>query len=111
MPYNLGVFSFIETKLFTKLVRQYLSDESYAQLQAELIDNPEKGAVIRGSGGVRKIRWAAEGRGKSGGYRVIYFVRNTQGIIWMLTIYPKNVADSIPGHLLKKIREEIEGGE
>lgn len=92
-------------------MKQYLSDESYAQLQAELIANPEKGAVIRGSGGVRKIRWAAEGRGKSSGYRVIYFVRNIHGMIWMLTIYPKNVADSIPGHVLKKIREEIESGE
>jgi mRNA-degrading endonuclease RelE of RelBE toxin-antitoxin system len=105
------VFSFIETKLFTRLVKQYLSDESYTALQAELIANPDKGAVIRGSGGVRKIRWAAEGRGKSGGYRVIYFVRNVHGVIWMLTIYPKNVADSIPGHVLKKIREEIESGE
>ena len=97
--------------MFTKLVKQYLSDDSYAELQAELIANPEKGAVIRGSGGVRKIRWAAEGRGKSGGFRVIYFVRNVHGIIWMLTIYPKNVRDSIAGHMLKKIREEIERDE
>ena len=92
-------------------MKQYLSDDSYAELQAELIANPEKGAVIRGSGGVRKIRWAAEGRGKSGGFRVIYFVRNIHGIIWMLTIYPKNVRDSLAGHMLKKIREEIERDE
>jgi mRNA-degrading endonuclease RelE of RelBE toxin-antitoxin system len=105
------VFSFIETKLFTKLVKQYLSDESYAELQAELMANPKKGAAIRGSGGVRKIRWAAAGRGKSGGYRVIYFVRDGKGIIWMLTMHPKNVADSIPGNVLKKIREEIESDE
>ena len=97
--------------MFTKLVKQYSSDDSYAELQAELIANPEKGAVIRGSGGVRKIRWAAEGRGKSGGFRVIYFVRNVHGIIWMLTIYPKNVRDSLAGHMLKKIREEIERDE
>lgn len=102
------MFSFIETKLFTKLVNQYLSDESYAELQTELMADPEKGAAVRGSGGVRKIRWGAEARGKRGGYRVIYFVRNTRGVIWMLTIYPKNVADSIPGHVLKQIREEIE---
>ena len=111
MPYNHLVFSFVETRLFTKLVKQYLSDESYAELQAELVANPEKGSLIRGSGGVRKIRWAAKGRGKSGGYRVIYFIRNIHGVIWMLTIYPKNVADSIPGHVLKKIREEIESDE
>ena len=70
--------------------------------------NPEAGAVIRGSGGVRKIRWAAAGRGKRGGYRVIYFVRRLNGEFWMLTVYPKNVRDSIPGHVLKQIREEIE---
>jgi len=101
------VFSFIETRLFTRLIEGYLSDAEYARLQQALMNNPEAGAVIRGSGGVRKLRWAATGRGKRGGYRVIYFVRRPKGVIWMLTIYPKNVADTIPGHVLKQIREEI----
>ena len=102
------MYTFVETRLFTRLVNDYLSDEEYAQLQRELIANPESGAVVRGSGGVRKIRWAAPGRGKRGGYRIVYFVRRPKSMIWMLTIYPKNVADSIPGHVLKQIREEIE---
>ena len=102
------MFSFIETTLFTRLVSDYLSDEEYGKLQQELMNNPEAGAVVRGSGGVRKIRWAAAGRGKRGGYRVIYFVRQSNAIIWMLTMYPKNVTDSIPGNVLKQIREEIE---
>ena len=102
------MFSFVETKLFSRLVRAYLSDEDYSKLQSELMSNPEAGSAVRGSGGVRKIRWAATGRGKRGGYRVIYYVRCTRSIIWMLTIYPKNVTDSIPGHVLKQIREEIE---
>lgn len=102
------MYSFVETRLFTRLVSEYLSDQEYAQLQNELIANPKAGAVIKGSGGVRKIRWAAQGRGKRGGYRVIYFVRSSKGVIWMLTMYPKNVKDSIPGHILKQIREEIE---
>ena len=102
------MFSFIETRMFSRLVRDYLSDDEYARLQDELIHNPEAGAVVRGSGGVRKLRWAAPGRGKRGGYRVIYFVRRPKGIIWMLTIYPKNVADSIPGHVLGQIRKEID---
>ena len=105
------MFSFIETKLFTNLVEQYLSDERYSELQAELIANPSSGAVIRGSGGVRKVRWAAAGRGKSGGYRIIYYVRRANGVIWMLTMYPKNVADTIPAHVLRQIREEIEDDE
>jgi mRNA-degrading endonuclease RelE of RelBE toxin-antitoxin system len=102
------MFTFIETVLFTKLVREYLSDEEYGQLQQALIDDPEAGAVVKASGGVRKIRWAAQGRGKRGGYRVIYFVRRTQDEIWMLTMYPKNVTDSIPGRVLRQIREEID---
>ena len=89
-------------------MRDYLSDEDYCKLQSELIKNPEVGAVVCGSGGVRKLRWAATGRGKRGGYRVIYYVRRPESVIWMLTIYPKNETDSIPGHVLKKIREEIE---
>ena len=104
------MFSFIETGLFTRLVQEYLSDDEYSRLQHQLMRDPEAGAVVRGSGGVRKLRWAAVGRGKRGGYRVIYFVRRTSGVIWMLTIYPKNVADSIPAHVLKQIREEIENG-
>ena len=61
-----------------------------------------------GSGGVRKLRWRAAGRGKSGGYRVIYFARPAQGVIWMLTIYPKNVAENIPAHVLRQIRKEVD---
>jgi mRNA-degrading endonuclease RelE of RelBE toxin-antitoxin system len=102
------MFTFIETRLFSRLVQEYLTDEAYARLQGELIQNPEAGAVIRGSGGVRKLRWRGAASGKRGGYRVIYFVRRVNGIIWMLTIYPKNVTDSIPGHVLKQIREELE---
>jgi mRNA-degrading endonuclease RelE of RelBE toxin-antitoxin system len=107
VPYNGLVFSFIETHLFTRLVMQYLSDEQYTELQLALINNPELGPVIAGTGGVRKMRWAAPGRGKRGGYRVIYYVRRPKGIIWMLTMYPKNVADSIPAQVLKEIREEL----
>lgn len=61
-----------------------------------------------GSGGVRKLRWGVAGRGKRGGLRVIYFRRTRQGQIWMLTIYPKNVAENIPANVLRQIKEEID---
>ena len=102
------MFTFVETRLFTRLVGEYLSDQEYADLQAALAENPELGDVISGSGGVRKLRWAVRGRGKRGGVRVIYFVRTRQGVIWMLTIYAKNVAENISPQTLRKIREEIE---
>ncbi len=102
------MYSFIETRLFSRLVSEYLSDEEYAKLQQTLIDDPAAGDLIPGSGGIRKLRWKGSGRGKSGGVRVIYYARSKQGEIWMLTLYAKNVADNIPAHILKKIKEEID---
>jgi hypothetical protein len=55
------------------------------------------------------MRWGLAGRGKRGGLRVIYFLRTRQGQIWMLTLYPKNVAESISAHVLKQIKDEIDG--
>ena len=100
--------TFVETKLFTDLVQDYLSDDEYAALQQSLVANPEAGDVIPGSGGVRKLRWRVAGRGKRGGLRVIYFLRLRKDEVWMLTLYAKNVADNIPAKVLKKIKEEID---
>lgn len=102
------MYTFIETRLFTRLVDDYLSEGEYRELQMALIRNPRAGDIVPGSGGVRKLRWRAAGRGKRGGYRVIYFSKVAQGVIWMLTIYPKNVAENIPAHVLREIRKEVE---
>lgn len=109
MTYNMSLFTFIETKLFSRLVSDYLSDDEYALLQSRLAANPEAGKLVPGSGGVRKLRWAQPGRGKRGGVRVIYYVRSSVGMIWMLTIYAKSEAQNIPAHILREIREEIDG--
>jgi len=103
------VVTFIETKLFTKLVQNYFTDDEYAALQNSIMANPGAGAVIPGSGGVRKLRWGLTGRGKRGGVRVIYYLRLQQGQVWMLTLYAKNEAATIPGAILKKIKEELDG--
>lgn len=100
--------TFVETKLFTRLVQEYLTDQEYAQVKRSLIENPDVGSVVPGSGGVRKLRWRASGRGKRGGYRVIYFHKLTAQTFWMLTMYPKNVRDDIPTQVLRQIRMEIE---
>jgi len=102
------MYSFIETRLFSRLVQDYLTDDEYRKLQFALMENPEAGNVVPGSGGVRKLRWRATGRGKRGGYRIIYFVKATPRIIWMLTMYSKNETVNIPAHVLRQIREEIE---
>src|SRR6202051_4744495 len=103
------MISFVETKLFTRLVQEYMSDDEYWKLQQTLLADPEVGAIIPGSGGVRKLRWGVSGRGKRGGIRVIYFLRTRHGQIWMLTLYPKNVADSISAKVLKQIKDAIDG--
>jgi hypothetical protein len=103
------MISFVETKLFTRLVQEYLSDDEYSRLQQALLADPEAGAIIPGSGGVRKLRWGVAGRGKRGGVRVIYFLRTKQGQIWMLTLYAKNVSENIPANVLKQIKDEIDG--
>jgi mRNA-degrading endonuclease RelE of RelBE toxin-antitoxin system len=104
------MFTFIETKLFSRLVQEYLSDVEYSDLQQVLMKNPEAGSVIPGSGGIRKLRWKAPGRGKRGGYRVIYLVKSAADVIWLLTMYPKNVADTISVATLRRIRQEIDDG-
>jgi hypothetical protein len=69
---------------------------------------PDAGDVVKDSGGIRKVRWRRKGRGKSGGVRVMYFARLHSGEIWLLLIYSKSAVDSIPGHILKALREEME---
>ena len=109
MPYN-GSVLFIETTLFTKLIYSYLTDEEYAALQYLLAVHPEVGDVVPGSGGVRKMRWGASGRGKRGGIRIIYYWKPREDEIWLLTLYAKNEESTIPAHILKRIAEEIKNG-
>lgn len=101
-------YEFIESSIFTKLVHDYLSEEDYTAFQQFLLEHPDAGDVVRGSGGVRKVRWARAGAGKSGGVRVCYYTRNQRGQILLLVIYAKSVRASIPGALLKQIKEVLD---
>ncbi len=101
----------IETSTFTKQIVALLSDEDYARFQVRLAANPEEGAIIRGSGGVRKVRIAARSRGKRGGARIIYYWAVANDLILFLYAYPKNeTADLTPKQvalLAKVVREEF----
>lgn len=72
------------------------------------MQKPDAGALVPGSGGVRKLRWATSGRGKRGGIRVIYIWRHSKQEIWMLTIYDKTDQATIPSHTLKRIAEAVD---
>ena len=81
---------FVETPIFTASVRQHLDDEAYRALQLALVRRPEQGALIRGGAGLRKLRWGAEGRGKRGGVRTIYYWAVEDNVCFMLCIFAKN---------------------
>lgn len=98
---------FIETSIFSKLIYTYLTDDEYLGLQIFLLKHPEEGNIVRGSGGVRKLRWGSSGKGKRGGVRVIYYFKKRADEIWMLTIYGKSETENIPAHILRQIAEEV----
>jgi hypothetical protein len=102
------MFTFIESTVFERELPFYLDDEEYAALQDFMMDHPEAGDLIQGSGGVRKFRWRRPGSGKRGGVRVIYYVRYRPNEFWMLTIYAKAQHDNIPAHILKALKERFE---
>lgn len=94
--------------MFTKLHPGYLKDEDYRRLQSHLIKAPDAGAVIRGSGGVRKVRWGVGAKGKSGGVRVIYYWVNADDQILLLTIYGKNEKANLSAADLKRVVRLLE---
>lgn len=102
------MFTVIETAEFEKRWLLYWTENEHDAFAEYIADNPNAGDVIKGSGGVRKIRWSRSGSGKSGGVRVIYFNRMANGEIWLIFIYAKSKLDSIDGNVLKELKNEIE---
>jgi len=107
--YAIGVYlhamEFIETPTFTRLLLQLLPDDEYRELQYMLADNPACGDLIQGGGGIRKVRFSAQGKGKSGGVRVIYYWLSSRGQIYMLLIYPKSKKDTLTDKETSVLRE------
>jgi hypothetical protein len=102
------LYEFVESSLFSKMVYDYLSEDDYTSFQQFLLEQPEAGDVVKGSGGVRKVRWARAGAGKSGGVRVCYYTRNAAGQIVLLVIYAKSVRARISGAALKQLKELLD---
>jgi hypothetical protein len=96
---------FIESPVFTRQLRELLTDESYAELQWFLAVQPNAGDVIQGTGGLRKVRWNVYGRGKRGGVRVIYFHASGVQQMRMLLIHRKGVKDNLTAGEKRTLRE------
>jgi len=101
---------FFETPLFTRLLPDYLNDESYQTLQSALLENPELGNVMPGTGGFRKVRWedSRRGKGKRGGLRVIYYYLTADHQIWFFTLYDKNEATDLTSGEKKALKKVIQ---
>jgi len=81
---------FVETPVFTRLIRGLLEDDQYRSLQMALLLRPQQGALISGSRGLRKIRWGTSTKGKRGGLRIIYYWDVASETLYMLFAYSKN---------------------
>ena len=94
---------FIETSIFTREIKQQLPDEQYRMLQSALLLRPDAGDLIKGSGGLRKVRWNLPGRGKRGALRVIYYW-DPPDVIFMLLSYGKTDQEDLTPQQLKLLR-------
>jgi hypothetical protein len=101
---------FLETSVFTRSILTLLPDDAYRRLQISLVADPEAGAMIRGGGGIRKLRFALPGTGKSGGTRIIYYWIRDRHQIYMLLAYPKSKKDTLSDKetaLLRNLVKEL----
>ncbi len=101
-----GEIKVLTDPVFLRSAKKLMADEELAEFKSYISRNPFAGQVIQGTGGVRKIRWASGGKGKSGGVRVIYFLVNKASQIILFDIYSKSEKDNITGaerNELKKI--------
>ena len=107
MAYNWAML-IIESTIFTRLIAELMSDDEYASFQEALIGRPGMGDLISGGGGLRKVRWRLEGRGKSGGVRIIYYWVTHDDHLRMLYVYPKNKQVNLTKQQLATLREIVE---
>lgn len=98
----------VESPIFQKLWPLYWDEDERAEFAAYIASSPETGVVIRGSGGVREVRWSRSGAGKSGGVRIVYLVRTQEGEVYLLTLFAKSVQENISPAVLKEIRRALE---
>ena len=98
----------VESSLFQKQWPIYWNEDERAEFAVHMSADPDDGAVIKGSGGVRKVRWARSGTGKSGGLRIIYLVRNECGEVHLLTLFSKGSHEIIPLTVIKEIRRVLD---
>ena len=105
---------FVELLTFERRRSGYLDDEQFRQLQMNLLTDPERGDLITGTGGLRKMRFAdaRRGKGKRGGLRVVYFWWMHGAQFWLFTIYDKDEMEDLSQReknaLKRMLQDELE---
>lgn len=97
----------IESRLFAKQVDEYLKTEEYAAFRLYLAQHPDAGDIMPSGGGIRKVRWGAKGKGKSGGVRIIYYHYTIRAELLLMLIYSKGEMGNISPEMLKRLRKEL----
>jgi hypothetical protein len=87
-----------------------MSDDDYRALQNHLLRDPLAGNQVQGSGGICKLRWKAEGRGKRGGVRILYFWITQQDQLFMRYVYPKNAQENLTQTQLALLKKTVATG-
>ena len=98
--------TFEEDPEFTDKALRLIGDDGIFDIQVYLLDQPDAGDIIPGSGGCRKLRWAAKGHGKRGGARVIYYWVTDDNRILLLDIYAKNEAGNLSAARLQQLKRK-----
>lgn len=98
----------IETPVFSRQIRAAMSDGEYRLLQLHLLQQPDSGVIIPGSGGLRKLRWGLPGRGKRGGARIIYYWKTVTDRLFLLFLYPKNERSDLSRAQLQILRSLVD---
>jgi mRNA-degrading endonuclease RelE of RelBE toxin-antitoxin system len=101
------MMKFLEFGTFTRRVYELLDDEEYRAMQNVLLENPNAGVVVPGTGGVRKLRWAGSGRGKRGGLRVIYYVATSEQTFLMIHIYAKGEQEDLTPEQKRALKTSV----
>lgn len=83
------------TQTYEGAIRKLLAEDARAEMEAAIVATPEAAPVVRGTGGIHKLRWAGSGRGKRGGIRAIHFWHTGPGAIYILTAYAKADRDDL----------------